>query len=56
MVSVEEYQEAKYDTKVQPYIQTIVDISSTKVEIQVEDGQGDQSKEEEKDTPKEEEQ
>ena len=56
MVSVEEYQKAISDTKVQPSLQTTIDISSTKVEIQVQDGQNDQRKEEEKDTPKEEEQ
>ena len=43
-----------FDTNVQPSIQTTVD-TSTKVETQVKDGQIDQGKEDEKDTPKEEE-
>ena len=54
LVSVEEYQKEMSDTNVQPSIQNIVD-TSTKVETQVQDGQIDQSKEDEKDTPKEEE-
>ena len=46
LVSVKEYQKAMFDIKVQTSIQTTIYISSKKVEIQVEDGQDDQSKEE----------
>ena len=55
LVSKEEYQKLVSDTSVQHSTQT-TDDTPTKVETQVQVGQIDQSQEDAKDTPKEEEQ
>ena len=55
LVSEEEYQNAISNTKFQPSRKTFDD-THIKVEVQVQDGQIDQSKEDARDTPKEEEQ
>ena len=55
LVSVEEYQKALFDTKVQPSIQK-TNNTPIKVDTQVKEGQIDQNKEDAQDTRKEEEQ